>query len=84
MTDIQETEVKVKKKYEVVSVEQCDPPAGIEGGTWYHYVIKCGSSHLDGSRCGTMQQVKEHAEFFAEELNYRDQNKGKKRVPNKS
>lgn len=82
MTVNDETETRIRNKFKVVSVEKTKPPAGMDGGTWYHYEIKCAGSSLYGTRSGTLEQVTEHAEAFAEELNFRDQNKGKKRMQN--
>jgi hypothetical protein len=58
-------------KYRVVSVEKVEPPTGMEGNNWYHYVIGQGSSKLEGTRHGTLNAVTKHAEEFAENLNSR-------------
>jgi hypothetical protein len=58
-------------KYRVISVEKTDPPAGMEGGNWFHYIIGQGSSKIEGRRLGTLKAVTRHAEEFAENLNMR-------------
>lgn len=58
-------------KYRVVSVTKTNPPAGMEGDNWYHYVIGQGSSHMECTRLGSLNAVTKHAEEFAENLNLR-------------
>jgi hypothetical protein len=58
-------------KYRVVSVTKANPPAGMEDGDWYRYVIGQGSSHMECTRLGTLNAVTKHAEEFAESLNLR-------------
>jgi hypothetical protein len=58
-------------KYQVISVEKTDPPAGMEDGNWFHYVIGQGTSKIEGTRMGTLKGVTKHAEEFAENLNLR-------------
>ena len=58
-------------RFTVVSVERTQAPAGTEGGNWYRYVIERNGSTIVGNRSGTRQQVSNHAEAFAEDLNSR-------------
>lgn len=59
--------------YTVTAIKRTDPPEGAAGGTWYHYVIANGRSEIAGSRQGSRDQVREHAEAFAAELTQRAQ-----------
>jgi hypothetical protein len=59
------------RKFRVTSVEKSDPPKGISGDDWYHYVISQGPSKIMGQRPGTLKSVTEHAEEFVENLNRR-------------
>lgn len=58
-------------KFQVESVEQIDPPAGIPAGNWYRYIIGQGNSKIEGLKAGTLQAVTEHAETVAGDLNTR-------------
>jgi len=67
-----ETETEINPhKYYVANVEKIDPPAGMEPGNWYRYVIGHGKSQIEGMRAGTLNSVTKHAEAFAENLNTR-------------
>lgn len=63
--------VSPDKTYQVVSVEKTDPPAGIEGGTWYRYVIALEEESIIGNRRGTLKSVTEYAKECAENLSSR-------------
>lgn len=63
--------VSPDKTYQVVSVEKTDPPAGIEGGTWYRYVIALEEESIVGNRRGTLKQVTEYANECALNLSSR-------------
>jgi hypothetical protein len=60
-----------ENRYHLVSIEKTDPPAGMEAGDWYHYVIGQGHSKIECTRLGTLQEVTKHAEEYAESLNAR-------------
>jgi len=64
-------ESKPALKYQVISVEKSDPPEGMPGSNWHHYVIGHGQSRIEGFRTGTLRAVTDHAEAYAEELNAR-------------
>lgn len=59
------------KTYQLVEVEKTDPPAGIEGGSWYRYVIALEGESIVGNRSGTLKQVTEYATECAENLSAR-------------
>ena len=59
------------RKFNVTKIEKTDPPAGMQAGEWYRYVIGKGSSEIQGIRPGTLQSVTEHAEEYASNLNQR-------------
>jgi hypothetical protein len=63
--------------YKVVSVEKTEPPEGVDGGSWYKYIVGRGDSSLVGSRRGTLKQVTEHAQTLVNDLNARSGRKGK-------
>ena len=58
-------------KYRVESIEKAEPPAGMQGGSWYHYVVGQGSSQIKCTRNGSLKSVTQYAEEFAENLNTR-------------
>ncbi len=66
----------IDEKYQVVSVEKCDPPQGMEAGSWYRYVIGQGRSKIEGVKLGTLQAVTEHAHTMVDDLNTRAARKG--------
>lgn len=68
--------LEAERRYEVVSIEKTEPPAGAEGSDWYRYVVKSPRSTITGSRRGSRQQVRRHAEDFAAELNARADGRG--------
>jgi hypothetical protein len=72
MSSVKEQDL-IAKRYCVACVEKTDPPEGAEGGTWYRYVIERGNcnSTIVGNRRGTLQQVTNHANAFADDLNSR-------------
>jgi hypothetical protein len=61
-------------KYEVISIDKIDTPAGMPGNDWYCYVIGYGKSRINGKKPGTLKQVTQHAETVAEDLNLRSKN----------
>lgn len=63
-------------QYNVTSIEKTVPPEGADGQNWYRYVIECDGSVVTGCRQGTLKQVTEHANSFAEEINARTQGRG--------
>jgi len=63
--------LKVTNTYRVVNVEKTEAPDGMEGDNWHLYVIGRGNSKIEGKKPGTLNQVTEHAETVAEDLNSR-------------
>jgi hypothetical protein len=59
------------KTYRVEAVEKTDPPAGIEGGTWYRYVITLEDKTIVGNQRGTRNEVTQYAKECAENLSAR-------------
>lgn len=66
----------LKRKYQLVSVELTDRPAGVETGQWYCYIIERGSSVIEGFKSGTLYSVTQHANNVVEDLNERVNRKG--------
>jgi hypothetical protein len=58
-------------KYNVKSIEKTDPPDGMQGDNWYHYVIGQGNSKIEGFRTGSLKSVTQHVNTYTEELNER-------------
>ena len=61
----------VSKRYSVASVYQAQGPGGAEGD-WYRYVLEGGCSPITGLRRGSLDEVTEHANRCAQELNERN------------
>jgi len=61
------------KGFSVVAINRTEAPKGADHGTWYEYVIEGGAKRqrITGCRCGSRDQVRQHAEGFAQELNAR-------------
>lgn len=64
-------EVKNKLIYRVMKVEKTAAPEGLEGDNWHRYVVGHGNSKIEGKKTGTLEDVTQHAEVFAEDLNSR-------------
>ncbi|MDH4274226.1 MAG: hypothetical protein OEW08_04230 [Gammaproteobacteria bacterium] len=71
----------ILSKYNVISVEKSDPPAGMTGNDWYRYVIGVGNSQVIGNKPGTLNTVTEHARTAAEDLNARAARSGSVYAP---
>jgi len=63
--------VSPDKTYHVVTVEKVEPPAGIDDGSWYRYVIALEDETIVGNRRGTLNQVTQYANECAENLSSR-------------
>ena len=59
------------RKFPINSIEKTDPPNGVTEGEWYEYVIGEGSSSIRGKRSGSLQEVTEYVQEYAENLNQR-------------
>jgi hypothetical protein len=59
------------RTYHVVTVEKTDPPTGIDEGDWYQYVIARADETIVGNRRGTLKEVTQHANEYAENLSAR-------------
>lgn len=57
--------------YTVISVTKTTPPNNLEDEPWYQYIVGRSSNRLTCKRLGTLEQVTEHAENFAIDLNSR-------------
>ena len=57
--------------YEIVSVKRTDPPSGMEGTGWHHYVISQGDNRISGYRQGTLKAVTTAVEEIVGQLNER-------------
>jgi len=60
-----------ERKFRVTTIEKTEPPEGVEGGEWYHYVIDHHASKIEGKRSGTLQSVRSYVEEYADNLNQR-------------
>lgn len=60
--------------YRVASVDKAEAPGDAEGD-WYRYVLVGGRSPITGLRRGSRDEVTEHANRCAEELNERTNGK---------
>jgi hypothetical protein len=64
--------VSPDKTYHVVTVEKTEPPTGMEGGSWYRYVIALDEDEtIVGNRLGTLEQVTQYANECAENISAR-------------
>lgn len=59
------------KQYCLTIIEKTDPPEDMPEGSWFHYVVKYGSSEINCVRSGTLSEVTLHAQNFVENLNSR-------------
>ena len=66
----------IKRKFNVMNIEKISTPDGMAGDNWFQYVVGQGSSEIKGLTMGTLNQVTEHANKVADDLNERS--KGKK------
>ena len=66
----------IKRKFNVMNIEKINTPDGMVGDNWYQYVVGQGSSEIKGLTMGTLNQVTEHANKVADDLD--DRSKGKK------
>ena len=66
----------VQRKFNVVNIEKISTPDGMAGDNWYQYIVGQGSSEIKGLTMGTLNQVTEHVNKVADDLNERS--KGKK------
>jgi len=68
--------LKAANVYRVVQVEKTKAPDGMEGDNWHLYVIGRGNSKIEGKKPGTLNQVTQHANAVAEDLNSRAGSRG--------
>lgn len=61
----------VRSKFEIESIEKCEPPKGMAGGTWYQYIVGQQGSKITGYKSGTLKSVTKHVEEFIAGLNDR-------------
>lgn len=66
----------IKRKFNVMNIEKISTPDGMAGDNWFQYVVGQGTSEIKGLTMGTLNQVTEHANKVADDLN--DRSKGKK------
>ncbi len=59
------------RPYEIVSVEREEPPSGMEGPDWHHYVIAQGTNTIHGHRQGNLKAVTIAVEEIVAQLNER-------------
>lgn len=59
------------RPYEMVSVQREDPPSGMEGADWHHYVIAQGTNTIHGHRQGDLKAVTLAVEEIVAQLNER-------------
>jgi hypothetical protein len=61
----------VREKYQVESVVGIDAPEGMVGNDWHRYTIAYKKTKIQGMMPGSLFNVTQHAEEFAENLNER-------------
>ena len=67
---------EARQSYEVVSIKRADPPHGLEGANWYHYVISFGGNdNIQGYRHGSLKVVTDAVDDVVSQLN--DRHRGK-------
>jgi len=71
ITSPEEDKEFVVGQYHVQSVDKVDAPEGMPGNDWHRYVIAYGNRTIEGMKPGTLFNVTQHAEEFAESLNER-------------
>lgn len=69
-----ETNGSLIRHYRVASVDKAEAP-GDADGDWYRYVLVGGRSPITGLRRGTRDEVTEHANRCADDLNQRNNGK---------
>ena len=69
--------------YSVISVEKTEAPEGMTGDNWHVYVVAQGEATIEGKKAGTLKQVTEHANAFADDLNSRTGKGGSTYAPRK-
>jgi len=67
---MQEDETDINE-YHVLTVEKTSPPEGAPDDNWHRYVIGKDSSRIECKKLGSLYDVTQHAETFAEDLNSR-------------
>ena len=70
-----ENQVDLNKEYSLLNVEKIESPEEDGKGRWYRYEIGRDSVSIVGSRRGTLEQVKTHAQTVVEDLNARSGSK---------
>jgi len=66
-----EDQVDLSKEYVLLNLEKMESPEDGEKGRWYRYEIGRDKVSIVGSRRGTLEQVKIHAQTVVEDLNAR-------------
>jgi len=67
---------KVEPPYEVVEIRRSEPPAGVEGADWHHYVIAFeGNRSIQGYKPGSLRTVKIAVNELVGQLNERHMGK---------
>ena len=62
-------------RHTLVSVEKADPlPTWLPDGNWYRYIIRQGSSDLEGYIIGSLPSATEYAESVTANMNERSIN----------
>lgn len=67
----EEIAVVIGNKYIVESVVKTDAPEGLSGDNWYRYIIVFDRKSIECMKQGSLFEVTQHAEEFAENLNDR-------------
>jgi hypothetical protein len=60
-----------ERPYQIVSIEQADPPPEAEGQSWHCYVISQGDNLIQGYRQGNLKVVTAAVEEIVVQLNAR-------------
>jgi hypothetical protein len=70
-------QTREESKFELVSVDRCQPPSGSDGDDWYCYRINRDDNTITGYRRGSLRAVKREAQLIVVGLNERRDGKRK-------
>lgn len=71
MHPLLQPKIDCTRHYRVTLVEKTIVPRGAEGNDWYRYVLESEYGIVTRWRRGSLQEVTQHAQHYAEELNIR-------------
>ncbi len=63
--------IPAARPFEIVSLEQTDPPDGSDADDWYRYELTQGTTTITGYKQGDAEQVREQVASLVSNLNER-------------